>query len=210
MSTFDTNNKISRIPPSKEPLSADVIFIKDSDFTWIFDVGRTDEALRKINAIPGPRAFVISHFHGDHMENMGRLTLLPEDKVYCGGLTAKKLSGILPAERLIVVTEAVTIGCVTIFPIPSSHEKGCLALAAFDTAFLGDATYSFRKDGHVCYNTSLLSQTIKVLKERPEPYLYLSHNDSNPQDKSSQVRMLEYIYSHRAPGEAYIYCDCFN
>ncbi|MFQ7394619.1 MAG: hypothetical protein ACLRMX_05445 [Lachnospira eligens] len=53
-----------------------------------------------------------------------------------------------------------------IFPLPSSHAKGCVALEVnSDNNFLGDALYAMQKCGHnTLYNAGILKEEINVLQ----------------------------------------------
>ncbi len=206
------NNQISLIPATEEPfLSSDIAFVRLSGATVIFDTGRCDASFEAIEQVEGPRLFVLSHFHKDHMTNLSRIMLRSDDLVYCGSFTAKKAADFLPVEKAVIVREPIDLGeDVMVFPIPSSHEKGSLGLRGGDIAFLGDATYAARNDNIVTFNVSLLNQTIQVMKGLPVSHFYLSHTKTGPQKKESLVKNLERIYARRKPGEAYIDVSSFD
>lgn len=70
------NDEISYLDASEDPISSNVVFIKpkNSQTTWIFDVGLTSLAAQEINAIQGKKIVVISHFHPDHLFNINRIS----------------------------------------------------------------------------------------------------------------------------------------
>ena len=75
MELIKISPRISYLPASAPPLSADVGIITVSGAVWIFDAGSNDEALNLINSIKRERRIVLSHFHADHTANLHRLTL---------------------------------------------------------------------------------------------------------------------------------------
>ena len=76
---IEINERISVLQSSEEPvLSADVYVIKGDRFSYIVDVGSNDEALTLVKSIPNKK-IVITHFHDDHTDNLGRLEIPDED-----------------------------------------------------------------------------------------------------------------------------------
>ena len=60
-----------------------------------------------------------------------------------------------------------------LFPIPSSHAKGSLALEVDETwCFLGDAAYATQKNGQTVYNAERLLAEIRVLKNVRAPHFF--------------------------------------
>ena len=80
------NDKIFYIKASEEPLSADVIFVEGQEYLYVFDVGNNEEVAEYINAIPKKKRVILSHFHPDHMGNIGRVKF---DTVFFGVTTEK-------------------------------------------------------------------------------------------------------------------------
>ena len=108
------SDKISYIPATENPLSADIGIIRDGGQTWLFDVGNGTAA---IDGLSGSFQVVLSHFHQDHTGNLQRLDI---QNLYVSGETRRHIgSGIL-------VKEDLFLGGMHLFPIPSSHCKGCL------------------------------------------------------------------------------------
>lgn len=194
--------KISYLPASEPPLSSDVGIITVNRAVWIFDVGSNEEALKLINGIEGEKRIVLSHFHADHIDNMSRLSC---NKIFCGGFTSKKLSQTGDADMIVVDKDLYFDGGVHLFPIPSTHAKGCVGLEIDDFAFLGDAAYCSVKDGKAGYNAGQLQGLIKTLKGLRAKKLLLSHSQPLECDREEEISMLEEIYSLRKKDEAYIY-----
>ena len=78
--------QISYIKASGNPLSADVILIEGKDYLYVFDVGNNEQVAEYLNAVPKKKRVTLSHFHADHMGNIGRVNW---DTVYFGANTEK-------------------------------------------------------------------------------------------------------------------------
>ena len=77
------NEQISYLPSTRKPISSEVVFIKGSDCTWIFDTGLTKDAAEAINSIEGKKKVVISHWHPDPTLNLSRIICFKEYKKIC-------------------------------------------------------------------------------------------------------------------------------
>lgn len=66
------SDKISYIPATENPLSADIGIIRDGRQTWLFDVGNGTAA---IDGLSGSFQVVLSHFHQDHTGNLKKLDI---------------------------------------------------------------------------------------------------------------------------------------
>lgn len=92
-----------------------------------------------------------------------------------------------------------------LFPIPSSHAKGSLALEVDETwCFLGDAAYATQKSGQTVYNAERLLAEIRVLKNVRAPYFLLSHSEPFQQNKEDVLEWMEATYEKRKRDESYI------
>lgn len=193
MKEITINEKISYIPASDNPLSADIGIIRTGGKTWLFDVGNDE---RSIEGLDGTYNVVLSHFHADHVGNL--------EKTSCKELFISKetYDHVL---RGTVVRDSIAAGNLRVFPIPSSHTKGCLGLEVDGTyAFVGDALYSKVKDGCYVYNAQLLKDEIAVLKGLQASFLLVSHFDGLIRRKEEVLAELEEIYEMRTKNEAYI------
>ena len=112
--------RISYIPATDTPLSADVVIIRGSSYTWVFDVGADENTALEINSISGSKAVVISHFHKDHVLNIDNIKY---DRLYVSEYTYSHIE----TGEIITSDFYENDGAhIHIFPIPSSHSKGCL------------------------------------------------------------------------------------
>ena len=180
------NEKVSYIECSEDPLSADIGIIRDGDAVWLYDVG-SDE--RAITELTGNYNVVLSHFHQDHTGNIGKITV---KEAFVSDETKRHVQMGTVADR------DVYIGNLHIFPLPSSHCKGCLGLEVDEAyAFVGDALYSKFRDGYYIFNTQLVKDEIAVLKSLKAPYLLVSHFKGLIRRRDEVIAELEELYQHR-------------
>lgn len=186
MNEIRISEKISYIECSEDPLSADIGIIRDNGITWLYDVGNGE---KNLPVLTGRCNIVLSHFHQDHTGNL--------DRIPCGELFVSRET-FRHTHRGTIVSENVSHGGLTIFPLPSSHAKGCLGLEVDHTyAFVGDALYCKVADDCRIYNTQLLHDEIAVLKSLQVPFLLSSHLKGLIRKTDDVIRELEAIYSQR-------------
>ncbi len=204
MKLITLSPKISYLPATAPPLSADVGIIKLDNVTWIFDIGSNDDALELVSGFEGEKRIVLSHFHADHTGNLSRITVNENCEIYGGGFTHKKFNSD-KIEINIVDKDLYFDEGIHLFPVPSAHAKGCVGLEYEDFAFLGDGTYCEVKDGKAVYNAGQLQGLIMTLKGLNANTLLLSHNEPLECDRKEEIAKLEEIYSLRKKNESYIY-----
>lgn len=193
---------LSYLKATHEPLSADVGVVFGNEFTWIFDVGSSDEAKEMINALPGKKNIVLSHFHPDHISNLSSIAY---DHLYVSAHTFKYTKCGELVKGHLTFNDGFPIH---IFELPSSHAKGSLGMEVDDTyAFLGDGIYTQRKEGRAAYNANLLLEEIRLLKSLHAPYVLLSHDEVYIYERSKVIEELESIYLQRDKNNAYIFVD---
>ena len=180
------NEKISYIECSDDPLSADIGIIRDGDAVWLYDVG-SDE--RAISELTGNYNVVLSHFHQDHTGNIGKLNI---KEAFVSPETKRHV------QMGTVADKDIYIGNLHIFPLPSSHCKGCLGLEVEETyAFVGDALYSKFRDGYYIFNAQLVKDAIAVLKKLKAPYLLVSHFGGMVRCRDEVIAELTELYQDR-------------
>ena len=132
---------------------------------------------------------VLSHFHRDHTGNIERIH---EGALYGSKETCRHMG------RGTIVEQERTEGRLRIFPLPSSHARGCLGLEVDGRyAFVGDALYGRMKAGRCVYNAQFLKEEIAVLKGLRAPYLLVSHWKGMVREREAVIEELEGIYSRR-------------
>lgn len=180
------NEKISYIECSDDPLSADIGIIRNGDAVWLYDVG-SDE--RAVSELTGNYNVVLSHFHQDHTGNIGKLNI---KEAFVSPETKRHV------QMGTVADKDIYIGNLHIFPLPSSHCKGCLGLEVDETyAFVGDALYSKFRDGYYIFNAQLVKDAIAVLKKLKAPYLLVSHFKGLVRCRDEVIAELEELYQYR-------------
>lgn len=200
------SDRISFLPSTDNPLSAEVYVIHGNSMSYVVDVGSSDEAYKLVNSIE-KKIVIITHFHDDHMKNIRRIEISDEN-LFVGTYTGKVLAREDSHEDNIkhfgtVVTSAKEISDgvkVHIVPIPSSHAKGSLGVIVDDEYLLmGDAFYCSAKG----YNVSLLAEEIRCLKKLVFSKMIMSHDEKN-YTKDEVLSELERIYERRVPGNPLI------
>ena len=187
------NEKISYIECSDDPLSADIGIIRDGDAVWLYDVG-SDE--RAISELTGNYNVVLSHFHQDHTGNIGKLNI---KEAFVSPETKRHV------QMGTVADKDIFVGNLHIFPLPSSHCKGCLGLEVDETyAFVGDALYSKFRDGYYIFNAQLVKEAIAVLKKLKAPYLLVSHFKGLVRCRDEVIAELTELYQYRDKNSAEI------
>ena len=208
------NEKICYIPCSENPLSADIGMIRENGETWLFDVGEGMENIASLLDTGEKYHVVLSHFHQDHMGNIGRI---PAVEIYASKETFKHAkaasdnasdTGIMRRDATEndttwhIVDRERNIGNLHIFPLASSHAKGCVGLEIDETyAFVGDALYCKVRDGYLVFNAQHLQEEIKVLKGLKAPYLLVSHHPGLIRGREECIAELEEIYQKRVKNE---------
>ena len=200
------NNHISYITSTDVPLSANVVLVNGNDHVWMFDVGNhpdIPEIVNEFNRDGKKVNAVLSHFHPDHIGNIQKIKF---DKVYQGRLTFKHTGmGDITESDIYIDDGGVRLH---IFPLPSSHSKGSLAMEADETyCFLGDGIYDMERLEEKVYNAGLLKEEINVLNTVKADNFCLSHREPFITPKEIVIRHLEKIYGRRSKNEAYIK-DC--
>lgn len=196
------NESISYIKATREPLSSDVVIISGGDFTYFYDVGCSNNAYNTIKSFSNKKKVIISHFHPDHMSN---LQLLNFEDTFVGKNTYKYTGfGTVVEDELIIHDK----NRICIFPMPSSHAKGCLACEVNEQyLFVGDALYPQRKNNKALYNVQHIYSQLKFLEKTKAEYIGVSHNQDFIIPKDKIINNLERLYSRRNSNSPYIEAD---
>lgn len=188
---------LSYLPASESPLSAEVVLIRCGNGLWLYDIGSSEVSAAAIQALSGPRRVVLSHFHADHAGNLGRITF---DALYAGPFACKRFGMGEAVSREMIFPDGVRL-----FPLPSSHAKGCVGLCYQEYAFLGDAAYSTKQDGRIAYNAGQLQALIRTMNDLPARVFYLSHRMPECLSKEALLSYLRDIYARRSKDSPYIF-----
>ena len=136
---------------------------------------------------------ILSHFHADHIGNLDKISY---SNVYQGRLTYKYTkTGEILENDLYFCDGNMNLH---IFPLPSSHAKGSLALEINEKyCFLGDGVYAMQKGEKRLYNAGILKEEIEILKNIKAQHFMLSHRNPFDNSKDSVIRLLDGIYAKR-------------
>lgn len=197
-------DQITYLTPTEIPLSSNVVLIEGSHTLWVYDVGShpvIPEILwQKAAQIGKEIRVILSHFHPDHIANLSQI---PCAEIYQGKNTFRYTQKGTIVEKAIFIDDGSMQ--LQLFPVPSSHAKGSLALEVNHTwCFLGDAVYATQKRGQHVYNAERLLAEICCLKNVQAPWFLSSHSEPFQQKKEDVIGQLEIIYSRRVLGEPYI------
>lgn len=227
---------ISYIKASDNPLSADVILVDGQEYLYVFDVGNNEQVAEYLNSIPKKKRVILSHFHTDHMGNIGRVDW---ESVYFGANTEKyfqhyitdyvaqrfaelpkALAGALgdaeedsarERSRYVTVFDPIKIYdgvTIEIHHVSNSHAKGSLLLQVDGVyIFIGDSLYSKVEGDSYVYNAQLLKEEIELLKALSGKQIFSSHENRPLKAKAGVIRFLEQIYAKREKKDAYIRVD---
>ncbi len=186
MGVVTINDRISYIEACDEPLSADIGVIRAEDGLWLYDVGCGAE---RVAGLTGSYSIVLSHFHADHT---GNLDALRAEALYVSAETYRHV------RRGTVIDADTWFGDMHVFPLPSSHARGCLGLEVAERwAFVGDGLYSKVRDGCWVYNAQQLQSEIKVLRALCAQDLLVSHFPGLVRGRDEVLEELEAIYAMR-------------
>lgn len=220
LQNFETkiDDYISYLPACEEPLSSQVGVVRCGDTTYFYDVGCLPGHIEFINSTPGRKVVVLSHFHEDHVWNIGSIEC---DAVYGGEYTIKHIlkndrskDAIIPPPPFskqeichsvsgpVHFDGAIPIDIVT---MPSSHSKGSVALIVNNEyAFVGDATYCMTRHKKAMYNVQQLKAEIDFLEMLPCSKLILSHDRRYVRPRALIIRELKAFYSTRCKLSPYV------
>ena len=196
MDVIEIKEGISYVEATDNPLSADIGIAEGNDATWLYDVGNGDKPISGLN---GNYNAVLSHFHPDHIGNISKLNI---KNLYLSKETMKHLpADILPSACIHIVKEPVNIDNIRIFPLPSSHAKGCLGMEVNgEYAFLGDALYCHAGKNGYTYNVQFLKQEIDTIENLGSEYLLVSHCKGLVRKRKEVLSELKAIYAKREKG----------
>lgn len=157
------------LPAVEEPLSADVFCIEGERCTYLYDVGCNEEALTYITALPKEKVIILSHFHPDHVGNIGALTY---KELYVGKQTFQKIKQGMIVEDKLKINDGVNI---EILHCPSPHAKGSLIVTVNkEYTLLGDLHYTIPEQNH-----GLALEMLAALRKVDTRYFVISHEEES-------------------------------
>lgn len=196
------DENISYITPTINPLSCTVVIVETGHNIWLYDTGSHSDIPAMINSYNQAKKninIVLSHFHPDHIKNVSDIHF---KNMYQGKNTLRYTGAGEIVTDDMYIDDDINLH---IFPIASSHAKGCLALEVKDICYVGDALYPATGPQFRRYNAGLLLEQLRQIESCNVKYISLSHRTHFKYSKRAVVRWLKAIYKLRGANEAYIY-----
>lgn len=180
---------------SEEPLSARSYLFVGEEKSLLFDAGANPEQPVLIHDFlkKEPEYIAYSHFHADHVGNQ---RAYPSSYAYGSKMSAKHAK----VDEIVLSPKRIDLGGVslTLFPVPSSHAKGCLVLRidSAEVYLLGDLlSPNVNREG-AYYDRSLFHEMAKWLRSLPpEAIFFPGHGGSGEQEPKNQKEMDEFLSS---------------
>lgn len=195
----EITNRIKYIMPTTDPCSSNVVIVEGDEYIWLYDVGRREDTLEYLNSFDKPVNVVLSHFHGDHVENYDKVNWL---ELYQGKRTFDYTQTGIIIENETFLGDGLEM---RLLPFSSPHAKGTIALeVAGDYLFIGDGTYPARKEDYRYYNVGKLKEVINFLSGQQAKYVLLSHHEPFLQTRENIISKLKKIYDRREKGNPHI------
>lgn len=174
------NDYIQYIEPSTVPLSAAVYIIEGEQNTYVYDVGRAEENVEILSEID-PKVIILSHYHGDHSDNIHKLNC---KQLYAGDLCADTLGKGHVVHDVLNLSDGVEL-CIR--SCPSVHVGGSLILTV-------NKEYCLLGDVHLhraTFDSGTAWQMLAVLKRIKCKYFLVSHGDELIIERETLLRQLE-------------------
>ena len=180
---IEISSYLSFLPSSKEPLSANVFFIEGDNNTYIFDVGRNDEAYKQIESITKNKVVIISHFHGDHLENINRISF---NDLLVGNYTYTHTNKGNIVKDKVFINDGVRL---EVLATSSVHSKGSLVVNINNEyCLIGDLVYSKPP-----LNRSLYIQMLKELEKIDTKYFVIGHGEDCVHEAKGYITSLKKV-----------------
>ena len=175
------NNYLHYSLSTLEPLSSNVYFVSGKENTYIFDVGRNDEVYNQIQNINTNKTIIISHFHGDHLDNINRVTYL---NLYVSNYTYKHINKGTIVSSIVRIDDGIKL---EIIPVSSVHSKGSLILNINNEYCLISDLLHY--DGQL--NKSLYCMMIQDLENVDTKYFVMGHSTNCIHEKNELIKSLK-------------------
>ena len=155
------DENISYITPTINPLSCTVVIVETGHNIWLYDTGSHSDIPAMINSYNQAEKninIVLSHFHPDHIKNVSDIHF---KNMYQGKNTLRYTGAGEIVTGDMYIDDDINLH---IFPIASSHAKGCLALEVKDICYVGDALYPATGPQFRRYNAGLLLEQLRQIE----------------------------------------------
>lgn len=175
------DKRISYLPATGNPLSADVYFIDGDEYCYIYDVGNNDYSLHHINQITKEKNIILSHYHKDHTGNIDRINYR---SLYVGKKTYETIGKGIIVEDNFTIHDGVKI---EVMHCASPHTEGSL-IVTIDNEYTLIADLYFTRPP---FDINKAITMIEALKKIDTNYFVISHQeDTNVISKEKLIMAL--------------------
>ena len=168
--------KITYLPATNDPLSADVYCIEGNQYCYIYDVGNDDRSLQYINQLSKEKIVILSHYHKDHTGNIADLYYRD---LYVGKKTYESIGKGIIVEDKLTINDGVKI---EIAHCISPHTDGSLIITVDNEYTLIADLYFTRPP----FDKEKAMKMIDSLRSIDTKYFVISHQEDEkviPKDK---------------------------
>ena len=157
--------RITYLPATNDPLSADVYCIEGDKYCYVYDVGNDERSLQYINQIGKEKVVVLSHHHKDHT---GNIVGLHYRDLYVGKKTYEVIGKGIVVEDTLTINDGVRIDvshCV------SPHTEGSLIITVDNEYTLIADLYFTRPP----FDKNKAMKMLEFLRDIDTKYFVVSH-----------------------------------
>ena len=169
-------NKITYLPATNDPLSADVYCIEGNQYCYIYDVGNDDRSLQYINQLSKEKIVILSHYHKDHTGNIADLHY---NDLYVGKKTYEVIGKGIIVQDTLTINDGVRIDVIHCI---SPHTDGSL-IVTIDNEYTLIADLYFTRPP---FEKEKALKMIETLRDINTKYFVISHQEDEkviPKDK---------------------------
>lgn len=178
--------RITYLPATDEPLSAEVYLIKGDQRCYVYDVGNNNGSLRYINQIEKEKTVILSHYHKDHIGNIEDINYA---QLYIGRKTYETIGRGEIVDEVCTINDGVKI---EILQCISPHTEGSL-IVNVDNEYTLIADLYFTKPP---FEKEKAMQMIAFLEKLDTKYFVVSHQKDKVIEKEKMLKELAEYFEH--------------
>ena len=157
--------RITYLPATNDPLSADVYLINGDKYCYIYDVGNNENSLHYINQLCKEKVVILSHYHKDHTGNIADLYYRD---LYVGKKTHESIGKGIIVEDKLTINDGVKI---EIAHCISPHTDGSLIITVDNEYTLIADLYFTRPP----FDKNKAMKMLEFLRDIDTKYFVVSH-----------------------------------
>lgn len=159
--------RITYLPATNDPLSADVYLINGDKYCYIYDVGNNENSLQYINQLGKEKVVILSHYHKDHTGNIADLYYRD---LYVGKKTHESIGKGIIVEDKLTINDGVKI---EIAHCISPHTDGSL-IVTVDNEYTLIADLFFTRPP---FDKDKAMKMLESLRNIDTKYFVISHQE---------------------------------